>query len=491
MVEKGMERGQPTLAGPGYPHSLNGGEVKAGPTGEETLKGVGRGSEGSIVRPHFAERPISVRRLSVNPNEPDRIDRINSVSSTIHDNPYQPDDNQIMSSTLSGALNATNPSMDLRNQSQISTSVTNAFLKRSNGQATTSVDSAVVDVGERRPSLLSVGDLDSKERGSLSVRRISAGGIEDVLVVKGISADEIPSNTWPLVQREPGHPAHPYSSESLSRTSIVGRQTIPFPEPHINVPYIRAPPAPESRRRPTTTNMKKHRPDSLTLVQSFNSSDKITSSYETGATVTSFISNRAIKSASTSFVIATPDEEEEDQDGGGKPTADASKLGINSIELVEPTTTPTTSTTVDAKLFEAWRGFPPKMKSANPIILSQLPLRQPSEGIPSIPNSLEARKAPFGNEKEREGSTTSTSYKRSSGRITNLADLVKQNQQTDKPTRSDDKDTSFDANSSNVSRRQTIVSERPPIISPLELDPNFRGGSEGASDEDAILGTAL
>lgn len=108
----------------------------------------------SINEPHFAETTTRIRRISSDPRQPDTIQRVNSVSSTLLTS-AQPSSEVL---PFGGRRGSAGSALDY-------TSLT----APREGQ---------VSMGERRPSALS--DPDS---GFMSLRRVSVGGTEDVLSI--------------------------------------------------------------------------------------------------------------------------------------------------------------------------------------------------------------------------------------------------------------------------------------------------------------------
>jgi len=160
----------------------------------------------STSQPHFAETTTRIRRISSDPSRPDTIQRVNSVASTLLTAP-QPSSEAL---PFGGRKGSAGSWMDY--------------------SSLVALQAGQVAMGDRRPSALS--DPDS---GMVSIRRVSVGGGEDVVVVRSGSqssearrrsmaavnaprpvnqVDSLPSPTLP-----PSHPFAMVGSSSLGATT--------------------------------------------------------------------------------------------------------------------------------------------------------------------------------------------------------------------------------------------------------------------------------
>ena len=117
-----------------------------------------RERQASFTQPAFEEKCITVRRISVNADTPDQITRVKSISSTLS---FSDD-----------------PSPDLLPNKERR----NSILSISSSIPKHSMTHDVVDMGERRPSVLSLPG-----GHSLQVRKVSVGGSEAIMRVRGAS----------------------------------------------------------------------------------------------------------------------------------------------------------------------------------------------------------------------------------------------------------------------------------------------------------------
>ncbi|KAK4684919.1 hypothetical protein P7C73_g5241, partial [Tremellales sp. Uapishka_1] len=148
----------------------------------------GQNARTSLSQPHFAEQTVTIRRISINPFEPDEIQRLNSVSSSLVPAPS---------------------SEDLRKNSRDSLSV-----------HTVQALEGGVSIGERRPSVLCAG-AGGVGPDSLPVRKISAGGGEETISIRRTTISTAPV----AAPSSPALPSpHPFSAASLARTSSYPRR---------------------------------------------------------------------------------------------------------------------------------------------------------------------------------------------------------------------------------------------------------------------------
>jgi len=134
-----------------------------------------RERQNSQTEPSFTPKTITIRRISPNPTQPDIIQRVNSLISSIH---IEDDPNSDM--LPYGGRKSSIPSL----------SSVKAVRGMSMGM---SIEDGVMDAGERRPSVLSCGD-----GQGLEVRSINAGGGEDVVSVRGAGAGDAPRESQGL-----------------------------------------------------------------------------------------------------------------------------------------------------------------------------------------------------------------------------------------------------------------------------------------------------
>ncbi|WWC94965.1 hypothetical protein V866_001817 [Kwoniella sp. B9012] len=196
------------------------------------------GDQLKIAQPHFEEKRLSIRRISINPLAPDEYTRVNSFCSSLNQN--------------------AKTSSELLPQ------------PAAHGEMVDQLESGSIDFGKRRSSS-SLGIPDN-----VSMRRISVAGKENTLnIPKGYTLDndwehirirrsftenqresiqELPTSTTsfsPLPARSsipPGRSGkeeeeggdlpspHPFSAASLRRSSFISQPPIEFPIPHIKLP---------------------------------------------------------------------------------------------------------------------------------------------------------------------------------------------------------------------------------------------------------------
>ncbi|WVQ84681.1 hypothetical protein IAT38_006836 [Cryptococcus sp. DSM 104549] len=368
-------------------------------------------TRGSLSQPHFAEKSVSVRRLTHNPYAPDVISRVHSISSTLHTDISGSSGEQEPAKASSEAL----PFGGGRRGSHAST--TQPALLGYQGVEANSIAHGVVAVGDRRPSVLSGGMPDRKESDTLSVRRVSAGGAEDVVCVKPASIDlaqlpvrvvgsgpeqthgqrgrrpsikdgELqPPSPPPSGTMPPSHPFNtsPHNRNTRSTSSTPATQppsdpfpilpgSIAFPTPY--VPRMNKPPL----------GRKTSRPDSLRLTsvrRQMTGDSAIGQGATTGASVMALKSAPlGSASADTLNTVSTSENEE-------------SGVGSSQEHINEPEPTP--------HLFEAWKGFPQRASASAKAVFLQPRHSQPP---PPLSHTLPQIIVPAGGEADGEISPT-------------------------------------------------------------------------------------
>ncbi|OCF77395.1 hypothetical protein I204_01383 [Kwoniella mangroviensis CBS 8886] len=196
------------------------------------------GDQLKIGQPHFEERRISIRRISINPLAPDEYTRVNSFCSSLNQN----------AKTSSESLPQPAPVLGMADH----------------------LEPGSIDFG-RKKSSSSLGLPDN-----LSIRRISVSGKEDILTIpqdyrvdscwedipirrsftenRRNSTQELPrivTSFSPLPYQSPIDPGesgrrgegagdlpspHPFSAASLRRNSFISQPPIQFPIPHTKLP---------------------------------------------------------------------------------------------------------------------------------------------------------------------------------------------------------------------------------------------------------------
>ncbi|WVR00099.1 hypothetical protein IAU59_007241 [Kwoniella sp. CBS 9459] len=354
-----------------------------------------------LAQPHFAEKACSIRRVSINPFLPDEITRVNSISSTLTNQPSTSLPQRTSPAQVHGSPSAANSSSDVlpyrggRRASHAST-VQPRLLGGSNTIEANSLKSNVVAVGDRRPSVLSGGLADGPDTERLSVRKISVGGWEDQVVVQaaGVDPSKLPVKKLPsfyahdhghqqqhpsacgpsrmsedslafqpprliLDQGPIGNPVpspHPFSTASIRRSSFIAEPNtrIEFPVPRIRNLQISIP-------VPTLTHHKMVRPGSLDLDGPVRrrkrghhaaDSDRGKPSRQVSLALPTNCSTRALKSAPLySATTGTPFSSDPwleygaDLEGGDAP---------------DPESKTSSSSDWEGGMFGDWRGFPPK-----------------------------------------------------------------------------------------------------------------------------------
>ena len=322
----------------------------------------------SFNQPHFAESTLQIRRISAATDQPDVIQRVNSVASTLLA-PAQPSSDTLPYGGRKSSIG-----------SSFSYSTLNAN------------DQGHLDIGERRPSVLTDPAI-----GLVNVRKVSAGGLEDLVRVRSASQSStarrkstLPSVDFSIIfpSTPPLPAAHPFSSTSLSHNS-----TVTTPTPFASQGLAKSP------------AFKAHqRPDSLTLALH---KDR----------------------GKTSAVLAEV-----------APTTGSSTMALKS---------PSASTSVDdpsTSLFQAWRGFPTKsieqdtLSSQNPQMYQTM--GKAEQGLQPVVDSsfssalavvpLELGEAPpelaVQDANRQDTPDTVQAKKPSYSKITYLADVVKSGQ---------------------------------------------------------------
>lgn len=206
---------------------------------------------GKIFQPHFVDINISVKKLSLDPHLSNVTTRVDCVASTL----------SIQSQKLAKSSPKTLP-FGHGHHAHVST--LNPNLLEYQAVEANSMAEGVTAVGDRRPSVLSGGLSDRKESDQLTLRKISAGGKEELIQINPASIDPsmIPVRMPPsspslpsMISHRPSFqnnrlvkrssyqelpPAHLFSPTVLRADPTVTHGSIAFPIPH--VPIIQAPP---------------------------------------------------------------------------------------------------------------------------------------------------------------------------------------------------------------------------------------------------------
>ncbi|ODO03590.1 hypothetical protein L198_02439 [Cryptococcus wingfieldii CBS 7118] len=332
--------------------------VEDGPSYESKAEGAN-----NISELHYVEKSIDVRRLNHNPYAPDLITRVNSISSTLA--------SKEPANTSSDVL----PFGGGRRASHASAVDPNRLGYQ--GVEANALSHGVIAVGDRRPSVLSGGLSDRRESDTLSVRKVSFGGGEEMVNVQAAGIDQSklpvrrssnPSRSFsrrPSIkdgelqhdeQLEPVPFSHPFSATSLSSSTSLTRGGVGSASIVPPVPALQQPPPPRKniQNRPgslkltsTSTRQSSHPPPSI-----------LASAYDpvTG------VSTKALKSA----LITSPEMDE------------MSTGSDISEDFVEPT----------PGVFEAWKGFPQQGSPARAVLIQPLELTHASGQEPPAEPSL-------------------------------------------------------------------------------------------------------
>ncbi|WVQ66900.1 uncharacterized protein L199_005091 [Kwoniella botswanensis] len=258
------------------------------------------GDQFKIAQPHFEEKRLSIRSISINPLAPDEYTRVNSFCSSLNQN--------------------AKTSSELRPQ------------RASHGGMVDHLEPGSIDLGKQRSSSsLCIPD-------KVSMRRINVGGEEDTLnIPKGCTLDDdwedipirrsftenqrdtsqelptIVTSFSPLSYRTPiasdksgqGEESgedlpspHPFSAASLRRSSFISQPPMQFPIPHIKLPekVIQK----ERQNRPGSLNIPSHTTSSPSQ---FISLSGITYVDGNGGRSDSQSLNMAVRSASSTQAI--------------------------------------------------------------------------------------------------------------------------------------------------------------------------------------------
>ncbi|OCF41332.1 hypothetical protein I317_04813 [Kwoniella heveanensis CBS 569] len=199
-----------------------------------------------LAQPQFAEKAVSIRRVSTNPFLPDEITRVNSISSSLVSQPtggtrqgsIHPvrDGNGIGDGHSYGSgSSSANASSDIlpfgggRREPHASTS--QPRLLGSASIEANSLRSNVIAVGDRRPSVLSGGLADGPDTDKLSIRKISIGGWEAQVQVQaaGIGSSRLPVRTLsPSVYSSTQGHRHAHSRPNQPQPPIPGSSKSDF-----------------------------------------------------------------------------------------------------------------------------------------------------------------------------------------------------------------------------------------------------------------------
>ncbi|WWD03737.1 hypothetical protein V865_001793 [Kwoniella europaea PYCC6329] len=258
------------------------------------------GDQLNIAQPHFEDKRLSIRRISINPLAPDEYTRVNSFCSSLNQN----------AKTSSGLLPQPAPALAMADH----------------------LEPGSIDFGCRRSSSsLGVSD-------NFAIRRISVGGKEDTLnIPKGYSLDsgwedipirrsftenqrdsiqELPTivtSFSPLPYQTPiasgksgqGEESggdlpspHPFSAASLRRSSFISQPPIEFPIPHIKLPQKAM--QKERQNRPGSLNIPSYTASSPSQFTSLSGTTYVDGN---GGRSDSQSLNMAVRSASSTQAI--------------------------------------------------------------------------------------------------------------------------------------------------------------------------------------------
>ncbi|KAL7421154.1 hypothetical protein Q5752_004039 [Cryptotrichosporon argae] len=277
----------------------------------------------TISQPHFVEQTVSVLRIGL--GTADTRTRVSSVASSL----AAPSSRLLPSDASStGALSEASLTGTLIDSSTL------AIMAAAN----------VVDFGERRPSALSAGR-GAREAGSVSVRKVSVGGDEEVVVISGPAA--------PPRSRQPATPSREASTSRLETppTPAVPEQH-PFSARSRSLSLTAAQPAPPlptssmSARSPLR-KLRKARPDSIVLAKHVPSSIAIAAATASSASASASAHPPTARTATSVQAIKSP----------------AEPASAFSLDTGSPT----------PALFSAWRGFPPRVSAVDRAVVVSRP----------------------------------------------------------------------------------------------------------------------
>lgn len=387
---------------------------------------------GEIFQPHFVDINISVKKLSLDPHLSDVTTRVDCVASTL----------SIQSQELAKSSPETLP-FGGGHHAHVST--LNPNLLEYQAVEANSIAEGVIAVGDRRPSVLSGGLSDRKETNQLTLRKISAGGKEELIQINPASIEPSmlpvrmapPSHSPPSIishrpsfqnnrlnKRNSYHerpPVHLFNPTGLRANATVTHGSIAFPIPH--VPIIQAPP--RSRKK---NYQKRQRPDSLKLASATLHRKRSGSPGQftaiSGVRPTTAVSMLAIKSAP----LVTSPKVEEIGPNSATASGDQGKSDLTPglFEVWEGF--PAKTATAKAVVFKPSRPQPPKIVIPPPrtSVASASPITVPRASTsekrlyPSLGPCLKAQVSPLGSKR--------FNAERRASKITYLADVVKENE---------------------------------------------------------------
>lgn len=190
----------------------------------------------SFSQPVFEEKQILVKRVSVLPHQASTLQRVNSVASSLAD--------------------SARPESDILPFGGRKSSIGSGSL----GLTVEEVSESVVGVGERRPSVMSAGEALLGESSTLRIRRVSAGGEEDMIKIRGASVSSTSPHDsrfrLPVIEEVdtplPSSKQFPPTMDSTPTSLLQPVIQVPIPPASPEIP-------PEIIRKPSK------RPDSLQI----------------------------------------------------------------------------------------------------------------------------------------------------------------------------------------------------------------------------------
>lgn len=325
--------------------------------------------KGKIFQPHFVDININVKKLNLDPHLSDVTTRVDCVTSTLL---------SIQSQELAKSSPETLP-FGGGHYGHVST--LNPNLLEYQAVEANSIAEGVIAVGDRRPSVLSGGLSDRKESKQLTLRKISAGGKEELMQINPASIEPpmVPVRMAPpphsrpsIISRRPSFqnnrldksnsyqerpPVHLFNPTGLRANATVIHGSIAFPIPH--VPIIQAPP--RSRKK---NYQKRQRLGSLNLasaaLQRKRSGSPSQFTAISGVGPTTAVSMLAMKSAP----LVTSPKIEEIGPNSATASGDQGKSDL----------TP--------GLFEVWEGLPAKTVRAKAVVFKPSRPQPPKIVIP-------------------------------------------------------------------------------------------------------------
>lgn len=437
----------------------------------------GADERGNISQIRFLDRIINVRKLSHNPYLPDVITRVHSVTSTLSTKTLEPAKASSEALPFGGGRHASHAS------------ILNPNLQGCQGVEANSIAEGVIAVGDRRPSVLSGGLSDRREGDRLSLRKISAGGEEELIQINpAIDPSGLPvrmassTDGRPSISRRPSFKsnrpdkrntyhewpsAHPISAGELNANATVSRGSIAFPIPQLLT--IQAPPCshkkdPQKRKRPDSLKLV-----SATLPRKMGGSQSLTTTPPVGHTTS--LSMLAMKPAP----LTTSPETEKISPDNSTTSKDQYELSPTPGLFESWKGFHSKATTVKAAVIKAPRSEPPQIDILPQLaMVSASSLTVPSASAPGhlhpfLDPSLTIQVSPM--------TTKQFSSERRASKITYLADVVKENEAKGKnatlmPPSSASERPKSDHDQlipPNTERRPSVMGPYPPVISPFPL----------------------